>query len=100
MMDLGVTTMDLNVRWRVKQLRLERAAKLGRDVTLEEVSHNTGIALSTLSNIENNRVVRVDFTTLTRLAKFYEVTSICDVLELTTEKRAPGLVGRALSSAY
>lgn len=90
---------DLNVRWRAKQLRLERAARLGRDVTLEEVSQSTGIAISTLSNIENNRVGRVDFSTLARLGRFYGVGSVSDLLEFSMEKRAPSLVGAALSSA-
>ncbi len=92
-----------HVHWRAKQLRLQRAARLGRNVTLEEVCQSTGIGMATLSNIENNKVRGVEFGTLERLAAFYDVGSICDLLELseiTVEKRAPGFVGNALSSAY
>lgn len=92
--------MDINVRWRAKQLRLDRAARLGRDVTLDEVSKSTGIAISTLSNIENNRVARADFGTLTRLAKFYEVQNVGELLEFSMEKPAPGPVGLVRASAY
>jgi DNA-binding Xre family transcriptional regulator len=95
---------ERHVRWKAKLLRLQRAAQLGRDVTLEEVSRTTGIGMTTLSNIENNKVRGVEFSTLERLADFYGVASICDLLELSAEqpveKRAPGLVGLARSSAY
>jgi transcriptional regulator with XRE-family HTH domain len=81
--------MAKRVRWRAKQRRLELAAKLGRDVTLEEVSKQTGIAISTLSNIENNRMKGVEFNTLERLATFYQVGCLDGLLGLDNveEKR-------------
>lgn len=60
------------------------------------------MSVTALSNIENNKMKGVEFGTLERLAAFYEVASVCDPLELTTEapveKPAPGLVGSSESS--
>jgi DNA-binding Xre family transcriptional regulator len=91
------------VRWKAKELRHKRSIKIGRDVTLEEVSQSTGIGMTTLSNLENNKVEGTDFSTVERLAAFYEVENLCDLLELSAEprqgKRAPGLPGAVATSA-
>lgn len=96
--------MAMYVRWKAKQLRLQRSARLGREVQQAEVAQEVGMSVAALSNIENNKMKGVTFDTLARLAEFYGVTKIDDLLELTTEqpveKPAPGLVGAALSSAY
>ena len=81
--------MAKRVRWRAKQLRREMAAKLGRDVKLEEVAQKTGISLSTLSYIENNKGKGVEFNTLERLAEFYQVGSVGDLLAMEEQLRAP-----------
>lgn len=73
---------------RAKQLRLNMAARLGREVTLKEVYDATGVAISTLSRIENNQVKGIEFATLAKLAEFYEVTSTNDVLSLEDVWRA------------
>jgi DNA-binding Xre family transcriptional regulator len=74
---------------RVKQLRLDLAAKRGREVTLKEVYEATGIAISTLSRIENNQVKSVEFATLAKLAEFYGAGEIADLLTLEDARRAP-----------
>ncbi len=71
----------MRVRWRAKQLRLEKAARLGRDVTQEEVSQATGITVSRISDIENNKTQGVQFETLARLAQFYGLRSVAGLLE-------------------
>lgn len=92
------------VRWGVKQLRLKRAADLGRDVTLEEVSQSTGIGLSTLSQIENNKVRGVRFETLERLAEYYGLSNSAQLLLMEDEEhidhiRRPGLAPASLLAA-
>ncbi|NJM06014.1 helix-turn-helix transcriptional regulator [Candidatus Gracilibacteria bacterium] len=82
----------MHVRWKAKQLRLNRAAKLGRDVTQDEVAKATGLAISRLSDIENNKAEGVRFDTLTRLAKFYGVKQIGELLEFAEENSNPILV--------
>ena len=90
--------MAKRIRWGAKQLRLDRSAHLGREVTLEEVSAQTGIGVSTLSRIENNKVRGVLFETLEKLAEFYGVDSVALLLpmeeRLSDERRRPGLVLR------
>lgn len=71
----------MQVRWRAKQQRLHMAARLGRDVTQDEVSQATGITVSRISDIENNKTNGVQFETLVRLAKFYGLRSIGELLE-------------------
>jgi putative transcriptional regulator len=82
------------VRWRAKQLRLEMAARLGRDVSQEEIFQATGIAVSTISKIENNVGRGVEFETLQKLCDFYGV-SVGEILhynpkdtDAETNKRA------------
>lgn len=91
------------IRWRAKQLRLQHAAKLGRDVQQGEVAQAIGMSITALSNIENNKMKGVEFSTLERLAQFYGVDSVCDLLEFSEEPRvekpAPGLVSSMLASA-
>lgn len=71
----------MRVRWKAKQLRLQMAARLGRDVTQEEVSQATGITVSRISDIENNKTHGVQFDTLARLAKFYGLRDVGELLE-------------------
>lgn len=76
------------VKTRLRQLRLDRAAHLGREVTMKEVCDATGIAISTLSRIENNQVQSVEFATLVKLADFYEVSEVGQLLSLEEIRRA------------
>jgi transcriptional regulator with XRE-family HTH domain len=71
----------VHILWKAKQLRLDLAAKLGRDVTQEEVSQATGLAVSRISAIENNKTKGVEFDTLIRLAQFYELLSVAELIE-------------------
>jgi len=72
---------------RVRQARLDMAAHLGRTVSIREVSRETGIAVSTLRRLEDNKAEGVDFATLTRLAEFYGVSRIDDLFQMTEEER-------------
>jgi transcriptional regulator with XRE-family HTH domain len=76
------------VRIRLRQLRLNLAAVRGREVTMKEVCEATGIALSTLSRIENNQVQSVEFATLIKLADFYGVNEIGELLSIDELRRA------------
>lgn len=79
--------MAKRVKSRVRQLRLNKAAKLGRTVSIREVSRETGIAVSTLRRIEDNKAEGIDFATLTRLAEFYETNQLDDLFQVTDERR-------------
>lgn len=81
--------MSKQIVSKVKQLRLESAAKRGREVTLKEVYEATGIAVSTLSRLENNQVKGVEYATLAKLAEFYGVGSVADLLALEDARRTP-----------
>lgn len=73
---------------RARQLRYEMAARLGRAVTLKEVSQATGVAVSTLSRLESGQAQGIEFATLAKLAAFYGVSSTNDVLSLEDARRA------------
>lgn len=57
--------------------------------------------MNTISLIENNKVERVEFSTLEKLADFYEVKSVADLLEFSDQprsgKRTPGLAGISIA---
>lgn len=72
---------------KARQLRLRRAADLGRSVTLEEVAENTGITVAALSRLENNKNERIDFETIQKLCTFYGV-SVGDLLTIEEEQPA------------
>ncbi len=79
--------MAKNVRWTAKQLRLQLAAELGREVDLEEVARATGIGVAQLSRIENNKHRGVRFETLEKLAEFYKLSSVGQLLIMEDKRR-------------
>ena len=80
---------------KARQLRLNRAAQLGRPVTLEEVAAQTGITVAALSRIENNKNERIDFDTIMKLCGFYGV----GVGELLTIEELEEILSPALLAA-
>jgi DNA-binding Xre family transcriptional regulator len=72
---------------RLRQLRLNRAAALGRELTLREVNEVTGIAISTLSRLESGRAQGIEFITLAKLATFYEVDDTNELLSLVDDDK-------------
>ena len=89
--------MAKKVSSRAKQLRLAMAAKRGREVTLKEVYETTGIAISTLSRLENNQVRGVDFATLAKLAEFYCVSNMADLLAVEEARQLPTQAGVSIN---
>ena len=79
--------MSKRITSRVRQARLDMAAQAGRTVSIREVSRETGIAVSTLRRLEDNKAEGVDFATLTRLAEFYGASRIDDLFQMTEEDR-------------
>ncbi len=72
---------------KARQLRLRRAADLGRPVTLEEVAEHTGITVAAISRLENNKNERIDFETIQKLCTFYGVP-VGDLLTIEEEQSA------------
>ena len=58
---------------KVRQLRLNHQAKIGRSVTIEEVAEATGISRAALNRIELNQTERIDFETIRKLCEVYGV---------------------------
>ena len=79
--------MAKRITSRVRQARLNMAARLGRTVSIREVSRETGIAVSTLRRLEDDKAEGVDFATLTRLAEFYGAARIDDLFQMADEDR-------------
>ena len=79
---------------KARQLRLNLQAKMGRPVSLQEVADATGIERSALNRIELGKTTRIDFETLERLCRYYDV-GVGDILEYDPNIRTPDLVGYA-----
>ncbi len=73
---------------RAKQLRLLKAAQLGREVTLREVFEATGIAISTLSRIESGKAKGIEFETLVKLAEFYGISNTNELISIEDARLA------------
>lgn len=50
-----------------------------RNITLTELSEKTGLTISNLSNIKNNRITSIRFSTLEKLCKVLDCQP-CDIL--------------------
>ena len=82
----------MQVKWKVRQLRLELSARLGRSVKQDKVCQKTGLSPSRLSVIESDKTQGVEFDILIRLAKFYHVQRIGDLLEFVLEDEETPLI--------
>ena len=54
-----------------------------RNITLTELSEKTGLTISNLSNIKNNRIASIRFSTLEKLCKVLDCQP-CDILVYET----------------
>lgn len=55
-------------------------------ITITEVAKSTGMSASTISNIYNEKVKRLDFDTLEKLCEFFNC-NIEDIIEYIPDKR-------------
>jgi DNA-binding Xre family transcriptional regulator len=62
------------------QHNLERAQAGEKPVSVRALAKATGIAHSSLVNLVNGKVARIDFETLDRLMKYFGTTDMNDVL--------------------
>lgn len=80
---------------KVRKLRLDYQAKLGRMVEQKEVAEAVGVHENTLSRIEQGKISRIDFDTLVKLCGFYSKVlereiGVGDLLEYDpNNKKAP-----------
>jgi putative transcriptional regulator len=65
---------------KARQLRLDYQSQIGRTVTLQEVADAIGVERAALNRIELGKTTRIDFETLTKLCRFYNV-GVGEVLE-------------------
>lgn len=65
---------------KARQARMDHASRLGRPVSISEVSEATGINRQALTRIEQGTTTRIDFDILAKLCAFYGV-GITDILE-------------------
>lgn len=82
---------------KARQLRLAYQMRVGRDVSVQEVSDATGIHRNVLSRIEANQTTRIDFDTLLKLCTFYGV-NVGDLLEINEGQQTPGLVAASVAA--
>lgn len=55
-------------------------------ITITEVAKSTGMSASTISNIYNEKVKRLDFDTLEKLCEFFNC-NIEDIIEYIPDKK-------------
>lgn len=78
---------------KVRQLRFNYQAKVGRQVSVQEIADAIGISRERLTQIELGKMKEIDTETLGKLCKFYGV-GVGDVLEydegFAEKKLTPG----------
>lgn len=74
--------MTKQVKSKLRQARLNMAARLGRTVSVSEVHRATKIAISTIRRLESDDAVGIEWTTLARLAEFFGAATIDELFEL------------------
>ncbi len=83
-----------------RQLRFELQAKLGREVTMDEVAEAVGIDRRALMQIELNRSMRLNREVYEGLAKYYEAHGLDGtrvlVWESVQKNRTPRLAQQTL----
>lgn len=77
---------------KVRQLRLDYAAKIGRPVEQKEVADAIEVTEATLSRVERGKLTRIDFETLIKLCGFYtkaleRPVQVGDILEYDPNNR-------------
>jgi DNA-binding Xre family transcriptional regulator len=79
---------------KARQTRLSHAAKLGRNVTVEEVAEATGVDRGALTRLETGKTERFDGPMIAKLCAYYGV-GVGDILvyvEGDEKNEAPGLM--------
>jgi len=83
MLDLQLINVDLIwegkvIRYHLKHLVADMEHKLGRRVSLGELSEKTGIHLSTLSRIANQKASNTTIGNIEKICQFFD----CEIQEL------------------
>jgi DNA-binding Xre family transcriptional regulator len=74
------------LRFKLRTLMAVMSDRTGQRVTYETINAATGIAVSALSHVANNKVTRLDASTIERLCEFFK----CDLTDLVDlEDRDP-----------
>ena len=73
------------IRYHLKHLIADLEFKLGRRVSLGEISEKTGIHLSTLSRIANQKAANTTIGNLEKICNFFDC-EIQDLVEFVDEK--------------
>lgn len=72
---------------RLRVLIAEKALKEKRRITLQEVSQEAGVPKSVLSTYIAQRVKRIDLETFEKLAAYFEIKDISELLVYYPPKR-------------
>jgi len=77
------------IRYHLKHLIADLELKTGRRVSLKEISQETGIHLSTLSRIANQKAANTTIGNLEKICLFFgcEIQDLVEFAPATTEKR-------------
>ena len=68
------------IRYKLKELMLQKEREKKCRITLEEVAQKTGVHRSTLSRISNQKAPTLKINVINKLCKYFEV-EISEVIE-------------------
>ena len=78
------------IRWHLKELIGKYESESRKSISYREISKETGVAISSISDIATGKSTRVDLQTLDSLVRYFSglfkrEISICDLLKMVEE---------------
>lgn len=69
------------IRSHFQTLRRRKAAEENRNLTLRTIAQETGLAVGTVHRVSQDKLDRVNVTTLDALCRYFKVQSISELIE-------------------
>lgn len=83
-------------RTRLRQLKLEKAMRMGKEITYQDVAEATGLSYQTVHRYATKVIPRPDYETVVKLANYFRV-SVEDFMLASQEDIDEGQMAAALA---
>ena len=64
---------QMRYRTRLRQLKLEKAMRMGKEITYQDVAEATGLSYQTVHRYATKVIPRPDYETVVKLANYFQV---------------------------
>ena len=78
------------LRSHFEDLRRHKAFRERRDLPIRIIAEETGLSQGAILRVKNVNMERISLSTLERLCSYFDVKSLCDLIELRPMRREKG----------